>query len=297
MAGAGGTRFRLAHRTRYAFDRAVRLAPHEVRLRPAPHARIAVERYALAVADPAAHTLHWQQDPHNNWVARLTFPDPGASLVLDVELEAALADVDPFDFFVDPSASAWPFAYAPGVARALAPFLATAGVGGPRFAAWTAAFRASIAHGEPTIALLVRLNRRLRETVDYRVRDEAGVQPAEATLAAGSGSCRDSAWLLAAILRDLGLAARFVSGYLAEVATTGDTHDRASLHAWVEAYVPGAGWIGLDPTSGLLATAGHIPLAAAVDPAMAAPVSGTTEACHAVLDVAMTLTRLPPAGA
>jgi transglutaminase-like putative cysteine protease len=296
MARAGSTRFRLVHRTRYAFDRAVRLAPHEVRLRPAPHARLAIGRYRLAVEE-APHTLHWQQDPHNNWVARLTFAARSVSLVLDVVLEGTLVEFDPFDFFVDPSAATWPFAYAPGVARALGPCLEGGADRGPRFAAWLAAFRATIARDEPTIALLVRLNRRLREDVDYRVRDEAGVQSVEATLASRSGSCRDSAWLLAAILRDLGLAARFVSGYLAEVATTGDTHDRASLHAWVEAYVPGAGWIGLDPTSGLLATAGHIPLAAAVDSAMAAPVSGTTEPCHAVLDVAMTLTRLPPAGA
>jgi transglutaminase-like putative cysteine protease len=296
MGGGVGARIRLAHRTRYAFDRAVLLAPHEVRLRPAPHARLAIARYALAVQE-APHTLHWQQDPHNNWVARLTFAERCASLVLDVALEGTLAEFDPFDFFVDPSAATWPFAYAPGIAQALGPFLADDTDHGPRFAAWSAAFRATIARDEPTIALLVRLNRRLRDDVDYRVRDEEGVQSAEATLAAGSGSCRDSAWLLAAILRDLGLAARFVSGYLAEVATGDGTRDRASLHAWVEAYVPGAGWIGLDPTSGLLATAGHIPLAAAVDPAMAAPVSGTTEPCRAVLDVTMTLTRLAPAGA
>jgi transglutaminase-like putative cysteine protease len=292
---AAGTRFRLEHRTRYAFDRAVLLAPHEVRLKPAPHARLAVAHYALRVEEPA-HTLHWQQDPHNNWVARLTFPERSAGLVIVVELEGTLADVDPFDFFVDPSASTWPFAYAPGIAVALGPYLASSD-GGPRFAAWCAAFRASIAADEPTIALLVRLNRRLREDVDYRVRDEAGVQSSEATLVTRSGSCRDSAWLLAAILRDLGFAARFVSGYLAEIATGSGTRDRASLHAWVEAYVPGAGWIGLDPTSGLLATAGHIPLAAAVDPAMAAPVSGTTEPCRTTLDVAMTLTGLDVTGA
>jgi transglutaminase-like putative cysteine protease len=294
-AVAAGTRFRLDHRTRYAFDRAVLLAPHEIRLRPAPHARLAVAHYALRVAEPV-HTLHWQQDPYNNWVARLTFPGRSTGLVFAVELEGTLADVDPFDFFVDPSASTWPFAYAPGIARALGPFLAPADEG-PRFADWCAAFRASIAGDEPTIALLVRLNRRLREDVDYRVRDEAGVQSSETTLAARSGSCRDSAWLLATILRELGFAARFVSGYLAEIATGSGTRDRASLHAWAEAYVPGAGWIGLDPTSGLLATAGHIPLAAAVDPAMAAPVSGTTEPCRATLDVEMTLARVAAAGA
>lgn len=291
---AAATRFRLGHRTRYAFDRAVALAPHEVRLRPAPHARLAVAHYALRVDEPV-HTLHWQQDPHNNWVARLTFAERSASLAIGVELEGTLADVDPFDFFVDPSASTWPFAYATGIAQALGPFLAP-GDHGPRFAAWCAAFRASIEGDEPTIALLVRLNRQLRDDVDYRVREAPGVQTAEATLAARSGSCRDSAWLFAAILRELGFAARFVSGYLVEFATTSGTRDRASLHAWVEAFVPGAGWIGLDPTSGLLATAAHIPLAAAVDPAMAAPVSGTTGPCRATLDVEMTLTRVAAAG-
>jgi transglutaminase-like putative cysteine protease len=149
------------------------------------------------------------------------------------------------------------------------------------------AFRATIAPGEPTVSLLVRVNRHLRDDVNYRIRDEPGVQSADATLAAGSGSCRDSAWLLVQVLRHLGVAARFVSGYLVELASDAGTRDSGSLHAWTEAFVPGAGWIGLDPTSGLLAASGHIPLACAADPDMATPVSGTTDVCDVAFDASI----------
>jgi transglutaminase-like putative cysteine protease len=284
------TRFTLRHRTRYAFDRAVYLSPHEVRLRPAPHTRAPISRYAFSV-DAPAHTLHWQQDPFNNWVARVTFAERVRELALDVEVAATFVDVNPFDFFVEPAAASWPFAYAPPIARALAPCLAHPDAEGPRFDRWVEAFRATIAPDEGTIAMLVRLNRRLRGDVDYRVREEEGVQSAEATLAAGSGSCRDSAWLLGAIVRRLGIAARFVSGYLVELAAGPDMRDAGSLHAWVEAFVPGAGWVGLDPTSGLLAAGGHIPLACAVEPVMAATVSGSSERATVHFDAAITLER------
>ncbi len=293
-AGGDMIRFRLRHRTAYLFDRAVQLSPHELRLRPAPHTRAPIERYAFSVSAPLdpAPTLHWQQDPYNNWVARLTFPRPTPELAFEVELDAGYVDVNPFDFFVDPSASTWPFAYAPLVARALGPYLGHPQQNGARLGRWVGEFRQTVKPDEPTIAMLVRLNRRLREDVDYRVRDEEGVQAAEDTLAAGSGSCRDSAWLLAAILRAMGIAARFVSGYLVEIATAPGMRDEGSLHAWVEAYLPGAGWVGLDPTSGLLAAGGHIPLACAVDPEMAAPLTGTREASGARFEASIALERL-----
>lgn len=298
-AGTAAARhFVLRHRTVYDFDRLVSLAPHEVRLRPAPHTRVPVLAYAFAV-EPASRTLHWQQDPFANWVARLTFPERARRLAIDVELAAAYVDVNPFDFFVDPSAYTWPFAYAADVARALAPYRALPAEAGARLAAWVAAFRASVGNDEATIAMLVRLNRVLRDDVDYRVRDEPGVQSAETTLAAGQGSCRDSAWLLLTILRHLGFGARYVSGYLVELADdaegAGGTRDRGSLHAWVEAFVPGAGWVGLDPTSGLFATGGHIPLACAAEPGMAAPVSGTTDVCETTFSATIELARVAAA--
>ncbi|HEV8501144.1 MAG TPA: transglutaminase family protein [Casimicrobiaceae bacterium] len=295
--GVAGPRFVLRHRTTYDFDRLVALAPHEVRLRPAPHAQVPVAAYAFAVA-PASRTLHWQQDPYANWVARLTFPERARRLAIDVELTATYIDVNPFDFFVDPSAFAWPFDYAAEVARALAPYRALPADDGPRLAAWVAAFRASVGSGEETVAMLVRLNRALRADVDYRVRDEPGVQAAETTLAMGHGSCRDSAWLLLTILRHLGFGARYVSGYLVELAHGDEgldaTRDRGSLHAWVEAFVPGAGWMGLDPTSGLFAAGGHVPLACAAEPDMAAPVSGTTDICETTFAASIELARVDP---
>ncbi|HEY7902405.1 MAG TPA: transglutaminase family protein [Casimicrobiaceae bacterium] len=295
-----GHRFVLRHRTTYDFDRPVALSPHEVRLRPAPHARVPVAAYAFA-AGPAPHTLHWQQDPYANWVARLTFPERARRLAIDVELTATYVDVNPFDFFVDPSAFTWPFAYVPDVARALAPYRALPADDGRRLAAWVAAFRASVGRDEETIAMLVRLNRALRADVDYRVRDEPGVQGAETTLAVGHGSCRDSAWLLLTILRHLGFGARYVSGYLVELAHGDEgidgARDRGSLHAWVEAFVPGAGWVGLDPTSGLFAAGGHVPLACAAEPGMAAPVSGTTDVCETAFAATIELARIDPATA
>jgi transglutaminase-like putative cysteine protease len=297
-AAASAMRFALVHRTSYRFDRAVGLAPHEIRLRPAPHAQLRIDAYALDV-EPASRTLHWQQDPFANWVARLTFPDRASLLELRVELSGELVDVNPFNFFVDPAAAGFPFAYAPMVRHALAPYLdgslacnETADRRDDLLAGWVDAFRATITPGEETIGLLVRLNRQLRGDVDYVVREAQGVQGAAQTLALRSGSCRDSAWLLILILRRLGIAARFVSGYLLEFAADGDERDVGSLHAWAEAFVPGAGWIGLDPTSGLLAAGGHIPLACAADPDMAATVTGTTDVCTVTFDTAIDVRRI-----
>ncbi len=286
------TRFALAHRTTYRFDRAVGLAPHEIRLRPAPHAQLRIAAYALDV-EPASRTLHWQQDPFANWVARLTFPERASLLELRVELSGELVDVNPFNFFVDPDAAGFPFAYGQMVRHALAPYLDRSPDGKDDLLAdWVDAFRAAITPGEETIGLLVRLNRQLRGDVDYVVREAQGVQGAAQTLALRSGSCRDSAWLLILILRRLGIAARFVSGYLLEIAADAAARDVGSLHAWAEAFIPGAGWIGLDPTSGLLAASGHIPLACAADPDMAATVSGTTDVCDVTFDTAIGVRRI-----
>ena len=282
----------LHHVTHYTYDRPIDLGPQTVRLRPAPHTRTPILSYSLKVT-PSNHFVNWQQDPQGNWLARFVFPEKAHELKIEVDFTAQMTVVNPFDFFVEPYATSFPFQYTADLTTELAPYLATSEQG-PLFAAY---LKDIPREADSTVDFLVELNARLQKKVRYVIRMEPGIQTPEETLASGSGSCRDSAWLLAAILRDLGFAARFVSGYLAEIATGSGTRDRASLHAWVEAYVPGAGWIGLDPTSGLLATAGHIPLAAAVDPAMAAPVSGTTEPCRTTLDVAMTLTRLDVTGA
>ncbi|MGE5615903.1 MAG: transglutaminase family protein, partial [Bacillota bacterium] len=289
----------LHHRTHYAYDRAVGLSPHEVRLRPAAHCRTPIESYSLKVK-PAKHFLNWQQDPYGNWVARIVFPEKVRELEFVVDLVADMTVVNPFDFFLDPSVEAFPFAYSPENAFELKPYLETEPLT-PRLSAWIEDARARWL-GKPiaTIDFLVEVNRKVREDVDYLIRMEPGVQTPEQTLERAQGSCRDSAWLLVQILRNFGIAARFASGYLIQLAAdvksldgpTGPEKDFTDLHAWCEAYLPGAGWIGLDATSGLLAGEGHIPLACTALPGRAAPVTGATEPAQSKLTFEMKVTRI-----
>ncbi len=289
----------LHHRTHYSFDRPVGLSPHEVRLRPASHCRTPIESYSLTVR-PSKHFLNWQQDPYGNWVARLVFPEKSRELEITVDLVADMTVINPFDFFVDPSAEKFPFVYSNENFRELAPYLELIPET-PLLMAWVRKARTRFL-GTPvsTIDLLIAVNRLVREDVNYLVRMEQGIQTPDQTLESAQGSCRDSAWLMVQILRYLGIAARFASGYLIQLAAdqksldgpSGPEKDFTDLHAWAEAYVPGAGWIGLDPTSGLLAGEGHIPLASAALPVSAAPVTGMTEICKSTLDFKMTVTRI-----
>ncbi|HUL55568.1 MAG TPA: transglutaminase family protein, partial [Usitatibacter sp.] len=289
----------LHHRTHYAFDRPVGLSAHEVRLRPAAHCRTPIESYSLRVK-PAKHFLNWQQDPYGNWIARLVFPEKARELEITVDLVADLTVINPFDFFVDPSAEKFPFAYGADQARELAPYLEIE-PSGPRLEAWVKEARAEIAAAPlNTIDFLVALNHRVRGDVNYLIRMEPGIQTPEQTLERAQGSCRDSAWLLVQVLRRMGIAARFASGYLIQLVAdvksldgpSGTDKDFTDLHAWCEAYVPGAGWIGLDATSGLLAGEGHIPLACTALPGSAAPVSGMTDVAETTLSFEMTVTRI-----
>ncbi len=292
-------RVALHHRTAYAFDRPVALSPHEVRLRPAAHCRTPVESYSLKVK-PARHFLNWQQDPYGNWLARLVFPEPSRTLEITVDLVADMTVVNPFDFFVDKSAERFPFVYTPENARELAPYLEVEPLT-PLVGAWIERARARhLAAPITTIDFLVGVNRDLQGDVKYLIRMEPGIQAPEHTLASAAGSCRDSAWLLVQILRRFGLAARFASGYLIQLVAdqkpldgpAGTDRDFTDLHAWCEAYVPGAGWVGLDPTSGLLAGEGHIPLACTALPSSAAPVTGYTDVCESTLAFEMKVMRI-----
>ena len=291
-------RVALQHRTTYRFDRSVGLGPHEIRLRPAPHCRTPILGYSLNVT-PDKYFLNWQQDPYGNWVARLVFTDRADALDIRVDLTADMTVINPFDFFVEEYAAVAPFRYAPALAKELIPFLETAPVG-PRLAAWLERFRPTITPKEKTVDMLVRLNQQLQREINYLVRMEPGVQPPDVTLERAQGSCRDTGWLLVQILRHLGLAARFASGYLIQLTAdmkplegpAGPERDFTDLHAWAEVYLPGAGWIGLDPTSGLLAGEGHIPLACSADPGNAAPVIGHTDVCDVDFSFAMSVTRV-----
>jgi len=285
----------LHHRTTYKYDRPISLGPQTVRLRPAPHCRTKILSYSLKV-EPAKQFLNWQQDPHANYLARLVFEDKTEVLDVTVDLVAEMAVYNPFDFFLEPSAEKYPFVYEDSLKKDLAPFMETEKLE-PLMAAVVDEWKD---REEPMIPFLVGLNLKVHSLVSYMIRMEPGVQGAEETLQLGCGSCRDSGWLLVNLLRHLGFAARFVSGYLIQLKAdakaldgpSGAESDFTDLHAWCEVYLPGAGWIGLDPTSGLFAGEGHIPLACTPEPTTAAPLSGMTEKCESTMHHEMTVTRI-----
>jgi transglutaminase-like putative cysteine protease len=285
----------LNHKTRYRYDRRINLGPQIVRLRPAPHCRTPILSYSLKV-HPANHFLNWQQDPQANYLARLIFPEPTTEFSVEVDLVAALAVFNPFDFFLEPWAENYPFCYDEATARELRPFLETEPPGPELSEFLRTVPRTSVR----TIDFLVGLNQRVCREIGYVIRMDPGVQSCAYTLTARTGSCRDSAWLLVQVLRHLGLAARFASGYLIQLTAdvkplegpSGPTADFTDLHAWTEVYLPGAGWIGLDPTSGILAGEGHIPLACTPDASSAAPISGLLDACNTEFSHEMTLRRI-----
>jgi len=285
----------LNHVTHYHYDRLIGLGPHVIRLRPCPHSRTRILSYSLKIG-PEKHFINWQQDPQGNYLARLVFPEPTREFRIEVDLVAEMSVINPFDFFLEPHAENFPFVYEAWQRHELTPYLyqlpAT-----PLFQKYLDSISRETAR---SVDFLVALNARLQQDISYTIRLEPGVQTPEETLEKRSGSCRDTAWLLVQLLRHIGLAARFVSGYLIQLTPdvksldgpSGPEADFTDLHAWAEVYLPGAGWIGLDPTSGLFAGEGHIPLACTPEPASAAPVTGALDECETEFSHAMQVTRI-----
>ena len=288
-------RVALHHKTVYQYDRLVTLSPQVIRLRPAPHCRTPITAYSLKI-EPAGHFINWQQDPQSNFLARVVFPERVRSFSIEVGLVAEVAVINPFDFFLEDYAGQFPFQYAESQCKELAPYREVQPVE-PRLREYLDSVNRT---PQATMDFLVELNQRLQREIRYVIRMEPGVQTCEETLQLGNGSCRDTAWLMVQILRNLGLAARFVSGYLIQLkpdvkaldGPVGPGSDFTDLHAWAEVYLPGAGWVGLDATSGLLAGEGHIPLASAPEPLSAAPVSGGVDECEVSFLHEMSVTRI-----
>ena len=283
----------LDHRTEYRYDKPVSLGPQVIQLRPAPHSRTPILSYSLTLT-PSEHILNWQMDPHSNYAARVLILQKTSEFAVQVQLVADLAPINPFNFFLEPGFEDYPFQYSPQLAKDLEPYRSTE-TAGP----YLQSFLASVARDKRgTIDFLVDLSRRVRDQVGYVTRLEPGVQSCEQTLELCSGSCRDSAWLFVQILRQLGIAARFVSGYLIQLASDepqdsiAPRNDSADLHAWVEAFLPGAGWIGMDATSGLFAGEGHIPLVCTPTASQAAPIGGTVEPSKVEFSNSISVRRL-----
>ncbi len=280
----------LHHLTRFNYDKPVSLGPQVARLRPAPHCRTPILSYSMKVV-PAKHLINWQQDPHANFQARLLFPDKTQEFAVEVDLIADLIPINPFDYFLEPVAANYPFEYPPSLARDLEPYRVL-DPAGPLLEHF---LRGVSRTTQPMLGFLVDLNRRVRDDIGYVTRLEHGIQTCEETLDRRQGSCRDSSWLLVQAFRHLGLASRFVSGYLIQLASDDPSSvlkDSVDLHAWAEVFLPGAGWIGFDPTSGLLATEGHIPLACAPQASDAAPITGSVEPSGVEFTFDMSVERL-----
>ena len=263
-------RYKILHRTYYNFSGAVSLGPHHLRLRPREDYDLHIESSTLTITPPA--TLLWHRDVEGNSVATATFDVPANQLVIESEVIIQQFNEAPLDFLVADYAIAYPFVYQPNDRIMLLPYMAFPDeYTKTQLTEWIARFWRP---EEPiqTYTLLQRLGTHIHQSFLYRIREEPGVQTAGQTLQYGTGSCRDFALLFMEAARCLGLASRFVSGYLHAPPSSANY---GSTHAWAEVYLPGAGWKGFDPTVGVIAGPDHIAVAVARLPESVPPVAGS----------------------
>ena len=267
---------RIDHRTRYDYEKPVSFSPHFVRLFPRTEPGRLVQKLAFTT-NPAA-SVQFRRDLFDNNFARCFYPDKEAALLFNFALEIELQEQNAFDFLLDNDAADYPFTYDPTTAARLAPYLSpppteSGQLGGPPLLPLP--FWAKPAAPLPTVSLLLDLMGAIHTHIRYEVRDEGAAHPPAETLRLGHGSCRDFGALLAAVLRELGLAARLASGYLCEFGT--DAQNRraqGAMHLWTEVYLPGAGWTGLDATNGIFCNHNFITTAVGLTSAEVTPISG-----------------------
>ncbi|NJN24985.1 MAG: transglutaminase family protein [Cyclobacteriaceae bacterium] len=288
----------IRHLTSYKYERNIDVSPQVIRLRPAPHSRTPIKGYTLHIK-PENHFINWQQDPFGNYLARIVFPEKIDHFVVDVEVIADMVVINPFDFFIEEYASAPGFEYEASLKQQLVPYLEIK-ERDTLLLQLVSKAKSLLTEEMNMVDYLVALNQLVYKQLSYNIRMEPGVQSCEETLRIRSGSCRDFTWLLVQLFRHLGLASRFTSGYLVQLKSdvksldgpSGPDKDFTDLHAWAEVYIPGAGWIGLDATSGLFAGEGHIPLACTPNPESAAPITGAAESVKTQFEFENTVTRI-----
>lgn len=263
-------RIEIRHTTRYGYGSPVQLARHILLLRPREGHDLRIASSTLnIVPDPV---LTWRRDLYDNVLGVAVFgEEPTAELSIESRLEVELYDTMPLDFIVEEHALRFPFSYKREERTALAPYLKPAFSDDGRFATWREPFRKPRQATE-TFAILDRMNRQIPEQFGYERREEEGVFSPAKTLRLGKGSCRDMAAFFAESCRRLGIAARFVTGYVHDPATESGS---ASTHAWAEVYLPGAGWKGFDPTNATVVGPDHIPVAVHHHPEAVPPVAGS----------------------
>jgi hypothetical protein len=283
------------HRTRHVYDSPVTFGDHHLYLRPRDSFSRRVVSFDLSTTPEA--TFRWVMDAEGNLVRVCNFGlQPSTVLEFDLTMVMEVEEVNPFDFILDADATGFPFMYSESDQSVLASAMRS--TSDFRVLPWFRGHGVAPDHHEDIVQFLADLNSTVHTKIAYVRRDEEGIQTPQETLSLGSGSCRDMAVLFVTGVRELGMAARFVSGYLYD-PPDGDGHvfNRAvgSMHAWVEVYLPGAGWKGFDPTNGILANGNFIPAAVSSDPKRVDPVQGTYFAKQSVdsaMEVELTLEEL-----